>query len=45
MRERITHADDKLDLLRHELGDVADVAGDRLDRQAVRPSRSSARSR
>src|SRR5262249_60864860 len=34
MRERIAHADDKLDLLRHELGDVADVAGDRLDRQA-----------
>src|SRR5262250_165628 len=37
MRERITHADDKLDLLRDEPSDVADVPSDRLDRQAVRP--------
>src|SRR5262249_32167534 len=36
MRERITHADDKLDLPRDEPSDVADIAGDRLHRPAVR---------
>jgi hypothetical protein len=36
MRERVAHADGQLDRRRHKLRDVADVAGDRLDRQAAR---------
>src|SRR3989441_1548303 len=37
MRERVAHADGQLDRRWHKLRDVADVAGDRLDRQAARP--------
>src|SRR3989454_12247339 len=37
MRERVAHADGQLDRRRHKLRDVADVAGDRPDRQAARP--------
>ena len=37
MRERVAHADGQLDGRRHKLRDVADVADDRLDRQAARP--------
>ena len=37
MRERVAHADGQLDRRWHKLREVADVAGDRLDRQAARP--------
>lgn len=39
MGQRVAHAHDQLDCCRGERGDVADVARDRLDRQAARALR------